>query len=105
MKTDTTKATADAAEGTLFPGDDRFDPLEAGVRTRIRSFIEELLEAELDVALGRDTVHKHRNLLARAPDRLPDELSADYKYIVYVGTKQEIETKRKAFIRSSTTAR
>src|SRR3984893_4565734 len=54
MKTDTTKATADAAEGTLFLGDDWFDPLEAGVRTRIRRFIEELLEAEIDVALGRD---------------------------------------------------
>jgi|HubBroStandDraft_6_1064221.scaffolds.fasta_scaffold3926741_2 transposase-like protein len=38
MKTDTTNAMADTAEGTLFPGDDWFDPLEAGVRTRIRSF-------------------------------------------------------------------
>jgi transposase-like protein len=225
MKTDTIIATEEAAEGTLFLGDDWFDPLEAGVRTRIRSFIEELLEAELDVALGRDryerprlaetgvggrpvvgaghrhghrqrglmgtrlildgtvvrvrldrkatsisllvalgvrqdgqkillavknmggeseaawrtllddlvkrglktpelaivdgapglekalaalwsdipvqrcTVHKHRNLLAHAPDRLHDELSADYKDMIYVGTKQEIETKRKAFIR------
>src|ERR1700730_17384295 len=60
MKTDTTKATADAAEGTLFLGDDWFDPLEAGVRTRIRSFIEELLEAELDVALGRDRDERPR---------------------------------------------
>ena len=42
MKTDTTKATAEAAEGTLFLGDDWFDPLESGVRTRIRGFIEEL---------------------------------------------------------------
>ena len=55
MKTNTIKATAESAEGTLFLGDDWFDPLEAGVRTRIRGFIEELLEAELDVALGRDT--------------------------------------------------
>src|ERR1700692_1696744 len=60
MKTDTTKATADAAEGTLFLGDDWFDPLEAGVRTRIRSFIEELLEAELDAALGRDRYQRPR---------------------------------------------
>jgi hypothetical protein len=60
MKTDTTKATADAAEGKLFLGDDWFDPLEAGVRTRIRSFIEELLEAELDVALGRDRYQRPR---------------------------------------------
>src|ERR1700730_11749327 len=33
MKTDVTKATAEEAEGTLFLGDDWFDPLEAGVRT------------------------------------------------------------------------
>ena len=52
------KATADAAEGTLFLGDDWFDPLEAGVR--IRSFIEELLEAERDVALGRDRYQRPR---------------------------------------------
>ena len=60
MKTDTTKATADAAEGTLFLGDDWFDSLEAGVRTRIRGFIEELLEAELDAALGRDRYERPR---------------------------------------------
>ncbi|PZR82964.1 MAG: hypothetical protein DLM68_15105, partial [Hyphomicrobiales bacterium] len=53
MKTDITKAAAEAAEGTLFLGDDWFDPLEAGVRVRIRGFIEELLEAELDIALAR----------------------------------------------------
>src|SRR5256885_3497176 len=58
MKTDTTKATA--VEGALFLGDDWFDPLEAGVRTRIRGFIEELLEAELDAALGRDRYDRPR---------------------------------------------
>jgi Transposase, Mutator family len=52
-----------------------------------------------DIPVQRCTVHKHRNLLAHAPDRLHDELSADYKDMIYVGTKQEIETKRKAFIR------
>jgi putative transposase len=59
MKTDTIKSSTEAAKGTLFLGDDWFDPLEAGVRTRIRDFIEELLEAELleaelGAALGRD---------------------------------------------------
>ncbi len=34
-------------------GEDWFDPLEAGVRQRLRSFIEELLEAELEAALNR----------------------------------------------------
>src|SRR6516165_8897730 len=60
MKTDTIKPPANAAEGTLFLGDDWFDPLEAGVRSRIRGFIEELLEAELDAALGRDRYKRPR---------------------------------------------
>ena len=38
MKTDTIKTTAESAEGTLFLGYDWFDPLEAGVQTRIRGF-------------------------------------------------------------------
>ncbi len=53
MMTDSTSPAAGAVETALFLGEDWFDPLEAGVRTRIRSFIEELLEAELDAALGR----------------------------------------------------
>jgi hypothetical protein len=60
MKTDTIKPPAEAAEGTLFLGDDWFDPLEAGLRTRIRGFIEELLEAELDAMLGRDRYERPR---------------------------------------------
>jgi putative transposase len=60
MKMNTIKSPVEAAEGTLFLGDDWFDPLEAGVRTRIRGFIEELLEAELDVALGRDRYERPR---------------------------------------------
>jgi putative transposase len=60
MKMNTIKSPVEAAEGTLFLGDDWFDPLEAGVRTRIRDFIEELLEAELDVALGRDRYERPR---------------------------------------------
>ena len=47
----------------------------------------------------RCTVHKHRNLLAHAPDRLHEEISADYTDMIYAKTKQEIEAKRKVFIR------
>ncbi len=54
MTMDSTKPTISSAEGEHFLCDDWFDPLETGVRTRIRGFIEELLEAELDAALGRD---------------------------------------------------
>jgi putative transposase len=52
-----------------------------------------------NVLLQRCTVHKHRNLLAHAPDRLHEELSADYKDMIYAATKQEVEAKRKAFLR------
>ena len=41
----------------------------------------------------------NRNLLAHAPERLHEEISNDYKDMIYADTKQEIETKRKAFIR------
>ena len=52
-----------------------------------------------DVPVQRCTVHKHRNLLAHAPDRLHEEVSADYNDMMYAKTKQEIEAKRKVFIR------
>lgn len=52
-----------------------------------------------DILVQRCTVHKHRNLLAHAPERLHEELSADYKDLIYADTPREIETRRKAFIR------
>src|ERR1700739_1076639 len=51
------------------------------------------------VPVQRCTVHKHRNLLAHAPERLHDEIGADYKDMIYAGTREEIETRRKAFVR------
>src|SRR5215212_11652167 len=60
MTTDITASAAGAAETALFLGEDWFDPLEAGVRTRIRAFIEELLEAELDAALCRKRYERGR---------------------------------------------
>ena len=53
MTMNSTKPIATASGAELFLGDKWFDPLEAGVRSRIRGFIEELLEAELDLALSR----------------------------------------------------
>jgi putative transposase len=52
-----------------------------------------------DVLIQRCTVHKHRNLLAHAPERLHEELSADYKGMIYADTSQEIGIKHKAFLR------
>jgi putative transposase len=51
------------------------------------------------VPVQRCTVHKHRNLLAHAPERLHDEITADYNDMIYATTREEIETRRKAFIR------
>src|SRR6201987_4941629 len=45
----------------------------------------------------RCTVHKHRNLLAHAPKKLHDELSADYTDMIYARTVKEVDAKRKAF--------
>jgi putative transposase len=51
------------------------------------------------VPVQRCTVHKHRNLLAHAPERLHDEITADYNDMIYAATRAEIEARRKAFIR------
>ena len=71
MTTDITSPVADAAETAGFLSEDWFDPLEAGVRTRIRAFIEELLEAELEAALGRK-----RYARGRTPDNEPSAKAA-----------------------------
>ena len=52
MTSNSAKPSMDAGEDEHFLCDDWFDPLETRVRARIRGFIEELLEAELDGALG-----------------------------------------------------
>src|SRR5712671_2661125 len=51
------------------------------------------------VPVQKCTVHKHRNLLAHAPERLHEEISDDYNDMIYAATREEIETRRKAFIR------
>jgi len=50
------------------------------------------------VPTQRCTVHKHRNLLAHAPKRLHEELSADYTDMIYAETAAEVARRRKAFL-------
>jgi transposase-like protein len=52
-----------------------------------------------DVPVQRCTVHKHRNLLAHAPKKLYEQISADYTDMIYAKTAKEVEQKRKAFLR------
>ena len=56
-----TNSTTPADETTLFLGDGWSDPLEAGIRDRIRDFIEELIEEELAAALGRGRYERRRH--------------------------------------------
>jgi putative transposase len=51
------------------------------------------------VPVQRCTVHKHRNLLAHAPERLHEEITNDYNDMIYAATPEEIATRRKAFVR------
>ena len=46
-------STTDADGTALFAGEAWFDSIEAGIRDRVRGFIQELLEQELTAALGR----------------------------------------------------
>jgi hypothetical protein len=62
------------AEGVLFAGEAWFEPIEAGLRGRIRGLIEELVEQELEAALGRwryqrggAAGHRHGHRVRRLP--------------------------------------
>lgn len=49
-----------------------------------------------EVPTQRCTVHKHRDLLAHAPEKLHEEVSADYTDMIYAKSAKEIETRRRA---------
>ncbi len=62
--------------------------------------LEKAIAAVWDgVPVQRCTVHKHRNLLAHAPERLHEEIGADYTDMIYAVTPEDIAMRRKAFIR------
>ena len=52
-----------------------------------------------DLPIQRCSVHKHRNLLAHAPKHMHDELTEDYRDMVYANNAAEVERRRKAFLR------
>jgi len=57
---DKDSTTAVSPEG-LFSGEAWFDPIEAGLRGRIRGFIEAMLEEELAAALGGGRYERQAN--------------------------------------------
>src|SRR6476660_4961369 len=48
-----------AAETACYLFDDWFDPIESGVRDRVREFIHAMIEGELDTALSRRRYARH----------------------------------------------
>jgi putative transposase len=52
-----------------------------------------------EVPTQRCTVHKHRNLLAHAPEALHEEVSADYTDMIYAASAKEVEARCRAFLR------
>ena len=56
MEENSTKTDTDGT--MLFAGETWFDPIEVGIRDRVRGFIQELLEQELTAALGGRTRHE-----------------------------------------------
>src|SRR5215216_5944267 len=57
MTSNTTTACAGEAEDLLF--DSWFDPIEAGLRAKVRGFIETMIEEELTSALSRPRYARH----------------------------------------------
>jgi len=55
MTNNTTKSPVlhSQAETAVHLLDDWFDPIEAGLRDRVREFIQTMIEAELEAALSR----------------------------------------------------
>lgn len=51
-----------------------------------------------DAPIQRCTVHKHRNLLAHAPEKLHEEITADYTDMIYAKTAKEVLNKRRLFL-------
>jgi transposase-like protein len=65
---------ATPASPVTFAGSDWFDPLEEAVRGHVRSFIEQLLEEELDAALGRGRYERGASSNGRRHGHRPRQL-------------------------------
>ena len=73
-----------AAETAVYLFDHWFDPIEAGLRDRVREFIHAMIEGELDMALSRLRYARHAKpssgqaagaVGATRPDTMPAEIS------------------------------
>ena len=66
--------SAAPASPSPFAGSEWFDPLEEAVRLQVRGFIEELLQEELEVALGRGRYERGEAAKGHRHGRRPRQL-------------------------------
>lgn len=57
-----------------------------------------------EIAIQRCTNHKLRNLLAKAPAHLREELAEDYRRMVYADSHEAVEQERARFLLQMATA-
>ena len=71
MTSDSTKSDSSqpAAETAVYLFDNWFDPIEGGLRDRVREFIHAMIEGELDIALSRPRYARH----AKSPNGEAEE--------------------------------
>jgi hypothetical protein len=86
-------------------GRDELDRAVAALHQRLPSYVSvsfglSIFFTKAGAWLGAmDDRARSLNLLAHAPERLHEELSGDYNDMIYPATREEIERRRKAFIR------
>ncbi|MCC7194058.1 MAG: transposase [Gemmatimonadaceae bacterium] len=61
------------------------------------ALVAELRAVGPQLPVQRCTVHKLRNLLAKAPRRLHDELTEDYRRMIHAAAAADVSAARKAF--------
>jgi hypothetical protein len=87
--------TTDTAIPAPQPDDAGCDPIEDRLRETVRATIEALFDEEFAAYLGR--IRYGRGGGARKA--MHDELTEDYRDMIYAETAAEVETRRKAFLR------
>ena len=100
-----------AAETAVHLFDNWFDPIEAGLRDRVREFIHAMIEGELDMALSRPRYARHAKPSSgeaegavgrrRLPPRPNKSLKRSYlrsKSINWQGSPRRVQPKRETFL-------
>ena len=84
--------SAAPASPSPFAGSEWFDPLEEAVRLQVRGFIEELLQEELEAALGRGRYERGEAAKGHRHGRRPRQLVLGLALTMFLAPCLEIQT-------------